>query len=120
MSTSVYAYNPQELAENTNIPRCYTCVKYYTTDSTLYKKYCNPLTNKTISTNSNPDKYILCDGYANPTAYTWILDKGNLHDHITALQNLVLGAYMLKDKAYFSSYKYNYTHYVNEAIRLIN
>ncbi|CDW82747.1 exported protein [Stylonychia lemnae] len=104
MSQQVYAYHPQELVARK--PQNW--------------QVCDEKTKKIKSLNENPDKYVTCDGYQNPTAYSWIQDKTNHGNHIQALQNLVLGAYLLKDKTTFSSTKYTYVHYVDEVIRLIN
>ncbi|CDW79654.1 exported protein [Stylonychia lemnae] len=94
MSQQVYAYHPQELLENPKIGKCYQCVRLELTNPSYFKKVCDEKTKKIKSLNTNPDKY--------------------------ALQNLVMGAYLLKDKTTFSSTKYTYFHYVDEAIRLIN
>ena len=48
----------------------------------------------------------------------WITDDNALTGYITAMSNLVLGAYMMPDTTVFK--KYTYKDYVKEALRISN
>lgn len=63
----------------------------------MYKKRCDPLTNKTIADPANPDMYIRCDGYRNPHMSDWISDDDQIFGMVKALGYTVIGAYLTPD-----------------------
>ena len=75
ISLAPYYWHPTELAASTTVSQCANCVNYAKSGSSLYKKYCNTTTNKTLPDSSNPDLYVRCDGYRNPKAASFITDN---------------------------------------------
>lgn len=85
-----------------------------------YAETCDTKTNKPLPNPRNPNQFVACDGYRNPSAATFITDDNQFGGYQKSLRNLVLGAYLLPDGAKYKKTSYTYVDFVKEALRITN